>query len=208
MTSFFSERTAEYALVPALHEYLQLRYSAVSPIFFWKTREGNSYAEELHENCRVKILAMFARRPKFFGPKNLVFGKVNSELVAYAKAAMAVGIPTIAGFPAVQSVFDLHHHPPIYWLDLTSSIEGELCFTVDLSADFPTPNDEDGNPVSTITLADIANLIDDSANVLPWKEAMKRISKLRATQHQVESYFHFAWFGGYKPVYFLVSQDV
>jgi len=208
MTSFFSERTAEYALVPMLHEYLRSRYSNVSPIFFWKTREENSSAEKLHDSYWVKILAMFAKRPKVFGLQNVVRGKVNAELITYAKTAMRVGIPTILGFPAVQSVFDLYKKPHMYWLNLNSLMDGDFYFTVNLAKDIPIPVDENNKVVPTVTLTEIADLIDVNSDTLRWSDAMVHLSELRAIQHKTEISSPFAWFGGYKPVYFLISQDV
>src|SRR5689334_17537250 len=100
VSSFFCERTAEYALVPILQRSLEAHFGFAVPIFYWKTREGNRTSAEIHKECSVQILAMFARRPKVTQKRNWVTGKINAELFQFADAASSVGIPTIAGFPA------------------------------------------------------------------------------------------------------------
>jgi hypothetical protein len=42
MTSFMSEHTAEFYLVPHFRDLLGAGYPHVLPFFYWKTREGNT----------------------------------------------------------------------------------------------------------------------------------------------------------------------
>jgi phospholipase C len=58
------------------------------------------------------------RRPKIAAQENCIWGKINSELFKFAEAARAVGIPCIAAFPAVATLYDLYcvfssERPPI-----------------------------------------------------------------------------------------------
>lgn len=207
MSSFFCERTAEYALVPVLQRALEDYFGSAVPIFYWKTREGNRVSSEVHKGQSVKVLAMFARRPKLTCKKNWVSGKVNFELIQFADAARSVGIPTIAGFPAVGSLHDLYSDPPIFWLPVEQSNAGELEFISNIARSRPILTDEEGRPIRTLSIEDVIAEVEENAEVLSWDDAMGHISELRQEHYREESYFAFGWFGGYKPVYFLMLHD-
>lgn len=207
MSSFFCERTAEYALVPVLQRALADHFGSAVPIFYWKTREGNSVSLKVHNGHFVKILAMFARRPKLTGRKNWVSGKINFELLQFADAARSVGIPTIAGFPAVASLHGLYSDPPIFWLPVDQSDAGNLEFTTNIARSRPIPIDEEGRAIPTLSIEEVIIEVEEGAEVFSWDDAMSHISELRLEHYRGDSYFGFGWFGGYKPVYFLMSHD-
>lgn len=204
MASFFCERTVEYALVPILQRFLETHFGSAIPIFFWKTREGNRVSSDIHKNRHVRVLAMFARRPKLTGERRWLAGNVNTELLQFSRAARTVGIPTIAGFPAIDSVFGLYSNPPIFWFCLGGFKGDGLAFLTDISEPRPRPICEDGSPLETLSLERIVEVVEESAAVLPWDDAMEHISELRL-QHYRHDFFRFGWQGGYKPVYFLIS---
>lgn len=207
MSSFFCERTAEYALVSVLQRSLASRFGSAIPIFYWKTREGNRVSSDLHKGCAVRILAMFARRPKIIGVNNFVAGKINHELAQFARAARSVGIFTVAGFPAVMSILHLYDDPPIFWLPINSIGAGDIHFFTDLSHSHPEPVDIEGHHVRTMTLGQIQCAIEERSIVMPWDEAMQRIAELRLECCRGSSFFWFGGIGGYKPVYFLMPCD-
>lgn len=207
MSSFFCERTAEYALVPVLQRALEAHFGSAVPIFYWKTREGNRESSEVHKGHFVKVIAMFARRPKLTGRKNWVSGKINFELFQFADAARSIGIPTIAGFPAVTSLYDLYSNPPIFWLSVEQSNAGDLEFTTNIAQSRPVLIDEEGRTITTLSIQEVIEEVKESAEVLSWNDAMSHISELRLEHYREDSHFRFGWFGGYKPVYFLISHD-
>lgn len=150
---------------------------------------------------------MFARRPKVVGKKNLIVGKINSELIQFAQAARSVGIPTIGGFPAVESLYELYCDPAIFWfpvVDLPN--DGDFHFFVDLSRHPPSPIDIDDHFVQTMSLSQVIQDVKENSEVMPWNDAMQRISQLRLEHYRDDSYFRFNWFGGYKPVYFILPH--
>lgn len=208
MPSFFCERTAEYALVSLLQRSLQSHFGSCVPIFYWKTREGNKVSEALHEGRLIKVLAMFARRPKTTDRKEVRGGKINQEVAEFAAIARVAGIPVIAGFPAVEFTLDLYSDPTIFWLPLDASRDAELRFTVDLSKPRLALIEDGGQPMRTMSLSEVARDIEKNAKVFQWDEAMQCIAELRQSHGGPEAYSPFAWFGGYKPVYFLMPQDV
>jgi len=203
MISFFSERTAEYALVPKLQKQLEIAYGAAYPIYYWKTREGNSVSSRIHGGNSVKVLAMFARRPKSYGEGSLVFGKINARLAEFANAARSLGIPTIAGFPAVDSIGGLYTNPTIFWLPIEMSDGDDCHFQVDLSVTDPVPINSDGSVIQTLTFDEIIRIVERQSLIHSWDIAMKHISMLRAERFQPDWHW-FSWFSGYKPVYFLI----
>ncbi|WP_321793270.1 hypothetical protein [Burkholderia pyrrocinia] len=207
MVSFFCERTAEYALVPIVQRNLETRFGAAVPIFYWKTREGNRVSSEIHKNRKVRVLAMFARRPKLVDESRWLAGNVNVELMQFAHAAQAVGIPTIAGFPAVNSMFALYSNPRIFWFYLEASREDGFGFFVDISVTQPRPIDEDGTPLETLSAERIFEIVERRSDVLSWDEAMTHISELRL-QHYRPDFLGFGWQQGYKPVYFLMPVTI
>ncbi|RZI80736.1 MAG: hypothetical protein EOP38_21595 [Rubrivivax sp.] len=203
MPSFFNERTAEYALVPALQAHLQAGFQFAVPIFYWKTREGNSIAERVHHDEPVKVLAMFARRPKLSDDSGVVHGKINHDLLNYAQRAGRMGIPTIAGFPAVASLFDLHLEAPLHWFFLGGLPEMDIEFMVDLQAK-PSYAQGIDSGLQPIHLAEITELV-KKAPAFSWQDAMARLAELRVERSHGYP-LRFNWFGSqYKPVYFLVS---
>jgi hypothetical protein len=207
MPSFFSERTAEYALVQLLQASLRQTFSSVTPMYYWKTREGNRTSAHVHGGCVVQVLAMFARRPKVMEGQDLVRGKINGELLEFSRAARKVGIATIAGFPAVKSVFELHANPLVLWLPLDQRSAGYE-FIVDLSVPHPQPMDNEDCIVSALSSEEIVQHIQQCSQSLSWDSAMQRMGDLKRLRNGSMGFFsRFGFDSGYKPVYFLLSHD-
>jgi hypothetical protein len=96
-TSFMSERTAGYALVPDLISHMSERFSHVFPVYFWSTREGARVGRESMEHHRVRVVGAYARRPKVIHPgDDKILVKVNDLLFSAAIEGTAFGIPIFA----------------------------------------------------------------------------------------------------------------
>ncbi|MDO9504251.1 hypothetical protein [Hydrogenophaga sp.] len=200
MTSFFSERTAEYSILPVVVSYLQRRFGAAVPMYYWASREGNSVAREVHDGRHVRMLALFARRPKSV-TKRTMSGKLNAELFEFADRAERHGVPTVAGFPVVRDLFELGEDFQTFWFPLTRSPAQEVFFQVDLTRPNPTPMSQNGRPIRTVELCDLGDTV-SSAAVLSWKAAMAAISDARTSPRMGGAAF---WGGSpYNPVYVLV----
>jgi hypothetical protein len=207
LSSFFCERTAEYALVPLLQRSLELSFGAAIPIFYWRSREGNQLSSSVHRGHEIRVLAMFSRRPKATHRRKLIGGNINSELFEFSQAARAHGIVSIAGFPAVESIYNLYSNPSIYWLPLDSTRDSDFEFTVDLLEPIPKPIGSDGIELQTLSLPFIIEQVRDCSRLLAWDDAMEFISELRSKCFRKTPLSIFAGFGGYKPVYFLMSRN-
>lgn len=119
-TSYISEHSAEYYLVPVLKEILQEQYSHVAPVFPWISRELGKISRLLHKNDQFHVLVMFPRRPKLHDQKSSeIYVTINWELKAYNKVGENCGVPVIAGCPRALDIWDLSNCQNYAWLDLT-----------------------------------------------------------------------------------------
>ncbi|MEH3174239.1 hypothetical protein POW79_19805, partial [Enterobacter quasiroggenkampii] len=86
-TSYISEHSAEYYLVPALKAILQEQYSHIAPVFPWISREFSNISKHLHKDDWFHVLVMFPRRPKFNAYDNCeVYVTINRELEYFNNA--------------------------------------------------------------------------------------------------------------------------
>ncbi|MGP2522755.1 hypothetical protein ACTUSX_23210 [Pantoea ananatis] len=121
-TSYISEHSAEYYLVPALKKILQEQYSHVAPVFPWMSREFCKISRRLHKDDLFHVLVMFPRRPKFNDPDNgEIYVTINHELEAFNKVGEEKGVPVIAGCPRAVDIWDLANCHNYVWLDLAQS---------------------------------------------------------------------------------------
>jgi len=119
MTSFISERTAEYYLVPPFRALLASSYTHVLPFFYWKTREGNIQSRMDDFPSLLTACALFPRRPKIEGER--VEMTVNEEVHIMSRLLLEAGIPTFLGFPRVQSLSDFASEFECLWFCSRSS---------------------------------------------------------------------------------------
>ncbi|MGJ7538102.1 MULTISPECIES: hypothetical protein [unclassified Variovorax] len=204
MTSFFSERTAEYSILPTVVTYLRQRFGAAVPMYFWSTREGNTVAAKVHAGRRMRVLVVFARRPKVRRGA-LLLGKINAELFEFAQRAEQHGLPCFAGFPAVRNVLELGGDFRTHWFPLIGDEQDDLHFQVDLSQPHLAPTAMDGHALQTVELSNLGDAV-ENGRVLPWSDVIKAIRSVRHP-HRRTSYGDF--FGGgslYAPAYVLVPE--
>jgi len=117
--SFISEHTAEYTLVPNLKNILQKRFSIVTPLFPWATREGGTIARHLHKGERFKVVGLYPRRPKLLSANSsIITVKLNRQILLGAQCGMELGIPIIAGCPLAKNFWELGNSPHCLWIKL------------------------------------------------------------------------------------------
>lgn len=188
-TSYISEHSAEYYLVPALKEILQEQYSHVAPVFPWISRELSKISRLLHKDDQFHVLVMFPRRPKLHDQKRYeIYVTINQELEDFNKAGESNGVPVIAGCPRAIDIWDLSNCQNYAWLDLTRN-----------------SYHEDLNPISELEengclleKSDILALVRNSAIFnLESFEGFFRIQKKSQPYRMYGSQ--------YKPVYFLIK---
>lgn len=202
MTSYFSERTAEYSILPPLVAYLAKRFGRAAPMYYWSTREGNTVAREVHANQRLRVLAVFARRPKVWDG-SVIRATMNPELFDFAHRAKALGIPTVAGLAAVANVFELGQDCRTLWLALDEADSEGFEFHVDLSSVTLSPARWDGKIVGTLQVDDLGDAV-EAAPILSWRDAMVAIGSVRRASRV--SGFQ-VWGGSfYTPAYIVVPD--
>lgn len=121
-TSYISEHSAEYYLVPVLKKILQEQYRYVAPVFPWISRELSKISRHLHKDDQFHVLVMFPRRPKLNGTNiGEIYVTINWELEAFNKAGERKGVPVIAGCPRAVDIWDLSNCQNYAWLDISKN---------------------------------------------------------------------------------------
>jgi hypothetical protein len=106
LPSFYSERTAEYALAPKLAKLLEPLGSVV-PIFFSGQREDTQVAFDSLAGESFHLVAFFALRPKINSAESrCIEGKINRRLFRVAQCASTLGISTFCGISLTNIIFD------------------------------------------------------------------------------------------------------
>jgi hypothetical protein len=119
-TAFISEHSAEYILVPRMVNILGQCFGKVIPLYFLSTREGSRIAYECDKSQPIRVLNVFARRPKVSVPQQpRIEVKFNSSLFDKAGLAAEVGIPTLAGVPLVSSIMEFNMDARCAWFSLS-----------------------------------------------------------------------------------------
>lgn len=203
MYSFYTERTAEYTLVPRFLEVLS-KLGDTAPIHFWKTREGNKTSHSIHFEDDVYVIAFFARRPKVApGNTKLIQAKINSQLFDFANQAQKLEIPVFCALPETHSIFELRNCST-KWFYVDPNMSGvDVVFNISDKAWEPLT--ESAEDIKPITEAEIIGIIESCAYKMPWSVAVERMAELYRKPE--EEYGFAPWWTRnwhYKPMYFLV----
>lgn len=195
-SSFLSEHTIEYYLVPELAKILHSHSNKVIPIFYWSSREGNTISQEM--NCEIdsRVLALFPRRPKLTLDPKIIECKINKSIIEFANEAMEYGIKTIAGIPIVSSLISLSSCKYLWFL-MNKMLPKDYEFNIQL---------ESGKIYNDSGLRvldhDMLKTFYESSPKYKWREIISMIQKLKRfnNYHNYQGLFG----NNYKPVYFLI----
>lgn len=205
-TSFISEHTAEFALVPEFARIAATRYRRVTPVFFWRTREGTSAASRPSARAQmgIRVVAVFARRPKVLvSGQDFITMKINSQLLRDAGFWGARGMPTFAGVPRASSLDDMCVGVECSWFylrDVGPAADEFVSLRVEDGALHGLcPNRIDG-PLGE---GEILDHIARSTRPMAWVDAVEVI---KSTQRETETGRWPFGFAGYKPVFFLLAE--
>lgn len=201
-TSFISERSAEMLLVPELISLIRDVYPSVTPLFYWSTREGTNLSRHSFHGQKIKVLVLYARRPKvkYIGSGEIEI-KLNELLFRRSELYSHSGMPVIAGCPLADKLEELVMGVPCIWLKLMPGGDTES-MTVNISE--PVIKAEHA---VTITPDEILSLIATS-NDFTWTRAIDVINSVRReTLMNADGAFRFGMYGDvYKPVYLLIHD--
>ncbi|NQT93803.1 MAG: hypothetical protein HQ559_13675 [Lentisphaerae bacterium] len=205
-TSFMSEHTAEYALVPDLVAQLAERFPTIIPLYFWATREGSRVGRESLIDAPVRVVAAFARRPKVFDPGDeRILVKINDVLFAAAQAGEQVGIPVLAGVPLVNSLVEFSTGVRCAWFHIaaTPSSAWEAEFWIPVSGEEGINHLELPQGVAgPLTGADVVDAVDSQCRDLCWEEALYAMRHVKSAG----GYQHPLFGGGYRPFFLMMVQ--
>lgn len=118
-TSFISEHSAEFVIVPMMKALLEKKFSVVVPIFPWLSREFGNRAKSTHGFSWFHVLALFPRRPKI-SDEGDVLVTINGELSVYKEIALKHGITVLAGCPNATNLRELATCDECAWIDVDS----------------------------------------------------------------------------------------
>lgn len=190
--SFISEHSAEYILVPQFANILSLEYQHVIPIYFWSTREGSNLSKSNFHNKKVKVVAMYPRRPKI-DPlyPGKILATINHEIYQRTEYLESKGIPTFAGVPLIESMDEISLSSKCGWFNLSSG-EEKMYMTKETGG---------------ISTELIVNLVEKNAKQMDWVDAIEVLKNNKDSINDGTRtiYIRRYMFGDrYKPVYFII----
>ena len=199
-SSFISEHTSEYILVPRLIYILKQKFEFIIPVFPWITRECGNLSKITHCNDKFRVVGLYPRRPKFSMGDERIHIKINGELVNCANEALKNKVPMIAGCPLVRNFWELDERASCVWLklndktlpfyDLDNKTGASIGYSTQKREKFLNSND------------DILDFIIANSEELSMTDFLRVI---RIIRHEAGSRGYFM--GGYKPVYFLLKNS-
>lgn len=203
MTSFISEHTTEYFLIPQLCDILSKTYNNIVPLYFWQSREGDNISKEIHKNYNLKLLAFFPRRPKLERPSsNKIICTINDSLFEYSNKAIKHGIITIAGIPLISSILEFRMHKSL-WFQIKNIEQPYIYLSIDKSNNAITGNDNDC--IKILDEKSFSNIYDNSMSY-NWETAISIMKELRHTSDM--GYNRFFYGDHYKPTYILMFSEL
>jgi hypothetical protein len=203
--SFVSEHTVEYILVPRFIRILKKRFESVIPVFPWITREGSSFSKLLHRSETFKLVGLFPRRPKYENvQEDVLYIKINFELIENCKVASDYNIPLVAGCPIIQNIWQLKEEDILCaWIKINQKAGDtyQLRMVKDKNSEYQRIKSD-----AFFKSEDhLLRFIGDNCKVINFAYAVDIIRKLNGRRR---SYPFFFFGSGYKPVYFLLKDFI
>lgn len=207
-TSFMSEHTAEYALVNEIVRILSRRYSSITPIYLWLSREGSSNAVRSLAHRHFKVVAVYPRRPKVQSPgSGSMRIKFNNTVLIAAREYHNRGIPVLMGSPLVSDLASFRTGTSCTWFRLAGhdSPTGDWHATVALGGELIESLPERSPIAGPLDHDSIISYVSSSAIDAEWPEWLRTIRETRKSSRFLEDR-SFLWFGRtYKPFYLLLD---
>lgn len=206
-TAFISEHTAEYILVPNIVSILANRFIKVIPFYFLTTREGSNISRACDPYYPVRLVNVFARRPKVdFPGQAYIDVKFNSTLFDVASNSANAGIPMLAGVPLVSSLMDLSLATPCAWFSLLGKEGSDVCYRLALDGSIDDRSLRSSAVRGPLYENEIIELALESSRKMPWHEAVENLRMIRRGAKRHESYW-FMFGGRYYPFSLMLLDD-
>jgi hypothetical protein len=204
-TSFMSENTAAYALVPDLVAHLGEHFPRVIPVYFWLTREGARVGLESMGNQTVRVVGAYARRPTVIHPgDDRILVKINDLLFAAAREGAGFGIPVFAGVPLVNTLADFSLGVRCSWFHITSTSHAvtDSEFLLPVSEQPPMLALQEGIS-GPLTSAQIVEIAESECSELHWMEAAEGMRFVKSP----EGIYARPFGGGYRPFFLVMPSN-
>ncbi|MBT3384683.1 MAG: hypothetical protein HN778_13185 [Prolixibacteraceae bacterium] len=200
-SSFISEHTAEYVLIPQLTDILKQKFEVVIPIYPWMTREGNNLSKSLHQQYKFRMVGFYPRRPKIGLKNHKMAIKINDEFLDGAKEASKINIPMLAGCPLARNLLELNNDVKCIWIKLTDKTRN--IYDIEYIDETPVEYKVIQHEEVFNTKDNILDFIIEGSKELNFLNLIQAIQTIR--QHSSTVYF--MGFGTYKPIYFLLKDE-
>lgn len=116
-TSFISEHSVEFSLVPHIKTLLEKEFDCVAPIFPWLSRELGKRSKGVHSSNKFRVLTLFPRRPKL-SDNCEIFITINYELSQVKNIGEEHGVTVLAGCPIATNFWELSSCKDFVWVDV------------------------------------------------------------------------------------------
>lgn len=198
-TSFISEHTAEYVLVPNIVSILARRFVKVIPFYFLSTREGGHMSGACDPYDQIRVVNVFARRPKVDIPgQPTIEVKFNSTLFDVAHNSLNAGIPVFAGVPLVSSIMELSLAAHCAWFSLLGSYDSDVYYHLSLDGKVSHRSPQASPVKGPLDDNEIIDLTLEGSREMFWSEAIENLRLIRRGARQYHRYW-FMFGGRYYP---------
>lgn len=202
-TSFISERSAEYIIVPKLVRIMEQRFSKVIPLSFWTTREGSNIARACRPTQAVKIVRVFARRPKVTTPNQLsIEVKFNESIFETIELSVSLGIPTIAAVPLASSIIDLALDTDCAWFELVG-MEKDLVYNISLEGKILRQSTDSLAVIEVRNEQELIDIAFNKCQPVEWMTVIENLKLFRSVSSRGSFWFGL---GRYRPFYLLLFE--
>jgi hypothetical protein len=202
-TSFISEHSSEYILVAKLAGIMGRHFEGVVPLYFLSTREGSSISRECNASQVVKIINVFARRPKIAAPNQPhIEVKFNESLFKIAQLSSSLGIPTFAGVPLASSIMDLKLDTDCAWFELAGA-DRDVIYDLSLEGKVLLSSRKSVAVEGPLRESELVERILDGGRPVRWTEAVDVLRTIRRGNEPYEK----MWYrlgAGYHPFHLIL----
>ena len=208
-TSFISEHTAEYFLVPAALQVFSETGEQVLPLYFWATREGSRISRECGSGEEeVRLVAVYPRRPKVIQPnQDHVYVKFNLSLFETAKFAQTLDVPVFAGVPLASSILDLSPKTLVAWFHLEPKEKPIRDEVVRVALHGKDEDTDSSSMVKRIGEEELLDLALNRSRTQDWDACLNQMKEVRRYVRVSNYGSRWPWFGGYKPFFIVIVEN-
>jgi hypothetical protein len=206
-TAFLSEHTAEYVLVPSIVSILSRQFTKVIPLYFWSTREGSKVSRGCDLSQPMRLINVFARRPKVETPHQPTMEvKFNSTLFDAASHSIDAGIPVFAGVPLVSSLMKFNLDTHCAWFSISGADSPDVYYQLTLEGEVDWKSDQCSAVTGPLHENEIIEVTLEYSREMFWSEAIENLRLIRRVARQADGY-RSMFGGGYHPFSVLLFDD-